>query len=106
MLADLFGADLIVVVVIVAVLLVGGTQIPKLARSLGSAKNQFEQGLKEGQKEGQVDSASKNGTSAATDAPAPAPAPAPPAEGPSRRRPELNQLHAEAVGRRGTGAGR
>ena len=32
-----------------AVLLFGGTQIPKLARSLGSAKNQFEQGLKEGQ---------------------------------------------------------
>ena len=75
MLADIFGPDLIVVIVIVAVLLIGGTQIPKLARSLGSAKNQFEQGLKEGQAE----SAKSNGTSAASDNPAQAPAP--PAEG-------------------------
>lgn len=78
MLAELFGADLIWVIVIVAILLVGGTQIPKLARSLGSAKNQFEQGLKEGQAE----AASSNGTSAASDTPAPAPAP--PAEGKSQ----------------------
>jgi sec-independent protein translocase protein TatA len=76
MLAEIFGADLVIVIVIVAVLLIGGTQIPKLARSLGSAKNQFEQGLKEGQ-----DSA-KNGTSAASDTPAEAPAP--PAEGKSQ----------------------
>jgi len=76
MLAEIFGPDLIIVIVIVAVLLIGGTQIPKLARSLGSAKNQFEQGLKEGQ----ADSAKKsNGTSAASDNPAQAPAP--PAEG-------------------------
>jgi sec-independent protein translocase protein TatA len=79
MLAEIFGADLVIVIVIVAVLLIGGTQIPKLARSLGSAKNQFEQGLKEGQ----ADSA-KNGTSAASDAPAQAQAPAPPAEGKSQ----------------------
>jgi sec-independent protein translocase protein TatA len=78
MLAELFGADLIWVIVIVAILLVGGTQIPKLARSLGSAKNQFEQGLKEGHAE----SAASNGTSAASDAPAQAPAP--PAEGKSQ----------------------
>jgi sec-independent protein translocase protein TatA len=78
MLAEIFGPDLIIVIVIVAVLLIGGTQIPKLARSLGSAKNQFEQGLKEGKAEG----AASNGTSAATNTPAPpAQSPAPPAEG-------------------------
>lgn len=77
MLAEIFGADLVIVIVIVAVLLIGGTQIPKLARSLGSAKNQFEQGLKEGQAE----SAKSNGTSAASDTPA---QPAPPAEGKSQ----------------------
>jgi sec-independent protein translocase protein TatA len=84
MLAEIFGADLVIVIVIVAVLLIGGTQIPKLARSLGSAKNQFEQGLKEGKegKEGQAESAKSNGTSAASDLPAPAPAP--PAEGKSQ----------------------
>ena len=81
MLAEIFGADLVIVIVIVAVLLIGGTQIPKLARSLGSAKNQFEQGLKEG-KEGSVESAKSNGTSAASDTPQQAPAP--PAEGKSQ----------------------
>ena len=78
MLADIFGPDLFIVIIIVAVLLVGGTQIPKLARSLGSAKNQFEQGMKEGQ----ADSAKSNGTSAASDTPAQAPTP--PAEGKSQ----------------------
>ena len=34
MLAEIFGADLVIVIVIVAILLVGGSQIPKLARSL------------------------------------------------------------------------
>jgi len=81
MLADIFGPDLFIVIIIVAVLLIGGTQIPKLARSLGSAKSQFEQGLKDGKAEG----ASSNGTSAASDAPAkPAQSPAPPAEGSSQ----------------------
>jgi len=70
MLADLFGADLIWVVIIVAVLLIGGSQIPKLARNLGSAKNQFEQGMKEGKAE---DANKANGTSPASDTPAPAP---------------------------------
>jgi sec-independent protein translocase protein TatA len=79
MLAEIFGADLVIVIVIVAVLLIGGTQIPKLARSLGSAKNQFEQGLKEGQAES---AKSNNGTSAASDTPPQAPAP--PAEGKSQ----------------------
>jgi sec-independent protein translocase protein TatA len=81
MLADIFGPDLFIVIIIVAVLLVGGTQIPKLARSLGSAKSQFEQGLKEGKTEG----AASSGTSAASDAPAPpAQTPTPPAEGSSQ----------------------
>jgi len=81
MLAEIFGPDLIIVIVIVAVLLIGGTQIPKLARSLGSAKSQFEQGLKDGKAE----PASKNSTSAASDAPAPpAQAPSPPPEGSSQ----------------------
>ena len=42
-------------IVIIAVLLFGGAAIPKLARSLGSAKNQFEKGLDEGKKAGAAD---------------------------------------------------
>jgi sec-independent protein translocase protein TatA len=49
---DIFGPDLIVVVVVIAVLLFGGAAIPKLARNLGSAKTEFEKGLKEGKNSG------------------------------------------------------
>ncbi|MEI6453519.1 MAG: twin-arginine translocase TatA/TatE family subunit [Actinomycetes bacterium] len=48
MLANIFGPDLIVVGVVIVAVLFGGSKIPKLARSLGSAKTEFEKGLKEG----------------------------------------------------------
>ena len=70
MLADIFGPDLLIVAIVLVVLLFGGAAIPKLARNLGSAKNQFEEGMKDGKKDG---APSANGTSAAADAPAPAP---------------------------------
>jgi sec-independent protein translocase protein TatA len=65
MLADVFGLDAIWAIVIIAILLFGGAAIPKLARSLGSAKTQFEKGLDEGKKAGAADTSS---TSAAADA--------------------------------------
>ncbi len=55
MLADVFGLDAIWAVVIIAILLFGGAAIPKLARSLGSAKTQFEKGIDEGKKAGTTD---------------------------------------------------
>jgi Sec-independent protein translocase protein TatA len=63
MLADIFGPDLLIVAIVLVVLLFGGAAIPKLARNLGSAKNQFEKGMEEGKTSGS--------TSAATDTPAP-----------------------------------
>ena len=51
MLAEIFGLDGIVVVVIILAVLFGSTQIPKLARSLGSAQNEFKKGLAEGHKD-------------------------------------------------------
>jgi len=45
MLGEIFGMDGIVVLIVAVALLFGGTAIPTLARSLGSAKNQFEKGL-------------------------------------------------------------
>lgn len=49
MLAEIFGTDSIVVIIVVAVVvLIGGARIPKIARSFGSAKGEFERGLKEG----------------------------------------------------------
>jgi TatA/E family protein of Tat protein translocase len=48
MLAEVFGMDGIIVLIVVVVLLFGGAAIPKLARNLGSAKNEFEKGLQDG----------------------------------------------------------
>ena len=47
MVAEILGPDLLIVLALVA-LLFGGAQLPKLARSLGSAKSEFEKGLREG----------------------------------------------------------
>jgi TatA/E family protein of Tat protein translocase len=63
MLADIFGPDLLIVVIVLVVLLFGGAAIPKLARNLGSAKNQFEKGLEEGK----TKPAGTTSTSAAAD---------------------------------------
>jgi sec-independent protein translocase protein TatA len=49
-LADIFGVDGIIVIVVVAiVLLFGGSQLPKLARGLGSASHEFKKGMSEGE---------------------------------------------------------
>jgi sec-independent protein translocase protein TatA len=46
--AEIFGVDGVIILVVVALVLFGSTQIPKLARSLGSAQKEFKQGLAEG----------------------------------------------------------
>ena len=47
----MFSGNEWIFVVIVAVLLFGGTQIPKLARSLGQAQKEFKKGIAEGQED-------------------------------------------------------
>ena len=44
------GAPELLIVAGVIVLLFGGAKLPKLARSLGQAKNEFEAGTREGNK--------------------------------------------------------
>jgi len=44
-LGEIFGPDLLVVVIVIAVVIFGGSSIPKLARSLGQAKSEFKSGL-------------------------------------------------------------
>ncbi len=46
-LGEIFGIDGVIVVVVVGILLFGGAAIPKFAKNLGSAKSEFEKGLKE-----------------------------------------------------------
>lgn len=49
-LAEIFGIDGVIVLIVVIAVLFGSTQIPKLARSLGSAQSEFKKGLAEGAK--------------------------------------------------------
>lgn len=70
--AEIFGMDGIIVLIVVVLVLFGSTQIPKLARSLGSAQKEFKKGLEEGGSE-----ASPTQAAAATPAVAPATPPAP-----------------------------
>ena len=66
MLAEIFGPDLLIVVLVLVVVLFGGAAIPKLARNLGSAKKEFEKGVKEGG----TDEAAPGGPAARGEAPA------------------------------------
>ncbi len=50
MLAEIIGPDILILIAVIA-LLFGGSQIPKLARSLGSAQREFKKGLDEGAKD-------------------------------------------------------
>ncbi|MGO8875305.1 MAG: twin-arginine translocase TatA/TatE family subunit [Acidimicrobiales bacterium] len=63
-LAELFGADgIIVIVCVVVVLLFGGAKLPKLARGLGSASHEFKKGLEEGDKDGALPGTGTSNTS-------------------------------------------
>jgi sec-independent protein translocase protein TatA len=68
-LAEIFGVDGVIVLIVIVVVLFGGSQIPKLARSLGSAQSQFKKGLEEGKSEAtdtdKATSADGDGTGAA-----------------------------------------
>lgn len=50
MFAGLFDGPEVIVVLVVILVLFGGSQIPKLARNLGQAQKEFKKGLAEGSK--------------------------------------------------------
>ena len=53
LLGEIFGPDLLIVVILIAVLIFGGAAIPKFAGNLGHAKNEFEKGLSSVKETGQ-----------------------------------------------------
>lgn len=67
LLGEIFGPDLLIVVIIVAVLVFGGSAIPKLAKNLGSAKSEFEKGLKDAKAAGEAKSAESDAKASETD---------------------------------------
>jgi sec-independent protein translocase protein TatA len=62
MLAEIFGPDILIVLGIVAVLF-GGSQIPKLARSLGSAQREFKRGVEVGSDEASTEATTETAKS-------------------------------------------
>lgn len=52
----MFSGNEWIIVVIVALVLFGGSQIPKLARSLGQAQKEFKAGIADGADESAADS--------------------------------------------------
>lgn len=61
MLAFLDPPEIILVVVVILVLF-GGSQLPKLARNLGKAQEEFKKGLSDGQKEAQQEKTTEGKT--------------------------------------------
>jgi len=47
----MIGTTELIVIVLVVFILFGSSSIPKLARSIGQAKSEFEKGIKEGKKD-------------------------------------------------------
>lgn len=70
--ADIFGVDGVIILVVVIVVLFGSTQIPKLARSLGSAQKEFKKGLEEGGAEEPAGAVNQAAPPPAVSAPPPA----------------------------------
>ena len=60
MFAGIFDGPEVIVVLVVVLVLFGGSQIPKLARNLGQAQKEFKKGLEQGAKD---DEGSSTGTS-------------------------------------------
>ena len=51
MFAGIFDGPEVIVVLVVVLVLFGGSQIPKLARNLGQAQKEFKKGLDQGSKD-------------------------------------------------------
>ena len=51
MFAGIFDGPEVIVVLVVVLVLFGGSQIPKLARNLGQAQKEFKKGLDQGAKD-------------------------------------------------------
>ena len=55
MIAGIFDGPEWIIILVVVLVLFGGSQIPKLARNLGRAQNEFKRGLDEGKAESDPD---------------------------------------------------
>jgi sec-independent protein translocase protein TatA len=82
MTANIFGPDLGIVVLIILLVVVFGSQLPKIARNVGMAGKEFRKAQQEAEEEAERDRAAKAASAAAAP-------PAPPAVGPAAPPPPL-----------------
>jgi sec-independent protein translocase protein TatA len=75
MVANIFGPDLGIVVVIILVVLVGGSQLPKIARNVGTAGKEFRKAQQEADEEAEREKATKTPPPPQAVGPAPVTAP-------------------------------
>lgn len=79
MIANLAGGDGLIVLIIAVVVLVGGSQLPKMARNVGLAGKEFRKAQAESEEEERKKAAAKAAEAAAAAVPPPVPLPASPA---------------------------
>lgn len=63
MIANIFGPDLGIIVVIILVVLLGGSQLPKIARNVGTAGKEFRKAQQEAEEDAERDRATKTAAS-------------------------------------------
>src|ERR1700716_767542 len=67
MIANIFGPDVMIVVIIAVVLLFGAGQLPKLARSVGEASKEFKKSQQEAEQEAKAQAAAQQAHPASDD---------------------------------------
>lgn len=65
MLAD-FGPQEMIIILVIVLVLFGGTQLPKLARNLGRAQKEFKDGIEDGQRSASTTTTSPTATTITT----------------------------------------
>ena len=77
MIANLMGGDALIVLVVAIVVLLGGSQLPKIARNVGTAGKEFRKAQQEAEDDAERDRQAKAAREAATTPPPPQPLAAP-----------------------------
>ncbi len=67
MIASTFGPTEMGIVLVIVLVLFGGSQLPKLAKNLGKAQKEFKDGLSEGQKEAAKEAAKSSNSTKSDD---------------------------------------
>ncbi len=94
--ANLFGPDLGIVIVVILVVLLGGSQLPKIARNVGTAGKEFRKAQQEAEEDAERERAAKAAKSAPAAIPAGQPATAAP-EAPADESITLTPAQLEAM---------